>query len=97
MQHIFINSFGCFKQSVNFIVHKNIETAKCPSHSILNSQYIAGNYNYTSQQYHISQKKLLLSGDIELNPGPVQNNSLTQLPSNIVLQQRLRRFQLRPL
>ena len=35
MQHIFINSFGCFKQSVNFIVHKNIETAKCPSHSIL--------------------------------------------------------------
>ena len=38
----------------------------------------------------------MLSGDIELNPGPVQNNSLTQLPSNIVLQQRLRRFQLRP-
>jgi hypothetical protein len=38
----------------------------------------------------------LLSGNIELNPGPVKNNSLTQLPSNIVLQQRLRRFQLRP-
>ena len=38
----------------------------------------------------------MLSGDIELNPGPVQNNSPTRLSSNVVLQQRLRRFQLRP-
>ena len=42
-------------------------------------------------QYDISQKKLLLSGDIELNPGPVQHtNSVTRLPSNVVLEQRLR-------
>ena len=38
-----------------------------------------------------------LSGDIELNPGPVQNtNSVTRLQSNVVLEQRLRHDQLRP-
>jgi hypothetical protein len=36
----------------------------------------------------------MLSGDIELNPGPVQNNCPTRMSSNVVLQQRLRRFQL---
>jgi hypothetical protein len=37
----------------------------------------------------------MLSGDIEINPGPVQNNIPTRLSSNIALQQRLRCFQLR--
>ena len=73
MQHIFIKSFAYFKPSVN-----------CRS----NSQLKSGNhqYKYTNQQYHISQKKLMLSGDIEINPGP----------SYVLLEQRLRRFQLRP-
>ena len=43
--------------------------------------------------YDIFQNKPLLSGDIELNPGPVQNtNSLTRLPLHVVLEQRLRPF-----
>ena len=74
MQHIFIKSFAYFKSSVN-----------CG----LNSQLKSGNhkYKYTNQQYHISQKKLLLSRDIELNPGPSYN---------VLLEQRLRHFQLKP-
>ena len=94
-QHIFIHSFGYFKPCVN-LVHKNMYTAKqslC-NMLMLNSQNIAG--NIANEQYHISQRTLMLSGYIELNPGPVQNNSPTRLSSNVVLQQRLRRFQLRP-
>ena len=74
MEHIFIKSFAYFKPSVN-----------CGSKSQLKS----GNhqYKYTNQQYHICQKKLMLSGDIELNPGPSYN---------VLLEQRLRHFQLRP-
>jgi hypothetical protein len=61
---------------------------------MLNTQNTAG--SIANQQYHISQRALMLSGDFEINPGPVQNNSPTRLSSNVVLQQRLRRFQLRP-
>ena len=69
-------------------------TAKQSLCNMFYSQNIAG--NIANEQYQISQRALMLSGDIELNPGPVQNNSPTRLSSNIVLQQRLRRFQLRP-
>ena len=41
-------------------------------------------------------RELLLSGDNELNPGPVQNSILTSQSSNVVLEQRLGCFQLRP-
>ena len=74
MQHIFIESFAYFKPSVNF-----------SSKSQLKSGH--HRHKYTNQQYHISQKKLMLSGDIELNPGPSYN---------VLLEQRLRHFQLRP-
>ena len=90
IQHIFINSFGYFKPCVNI----NMTTAKQSLCNVFYSQNIAG--NIANEQYHISQRALMLSGDIELNPGPVQNNSPTRLSSNVVLQQRLRRFQLRP-
>ena len=90
IQHIFINSFGYFKPCVNI----NMTTAKQSLCNMFYSQNIAG--NIANEQYHISQRALMLSGDIELNPGPVQNNSPTRLSSNVVLQQRLRRFQLRP-
>jgi hypothetical protein len=50
-----------------------------------------------NQQYNICQKTLLLSEDIEMNPGPVQNSSsLCSIPPNTILKQRLRCFQLRP-
>ena len=90
IQHIFINSFGYFKPCVNI----NIKTAKQSLCNMFYSQNIAG--NIANEQYHISQRALMLSGDIELNPGPVQYNSPTRLSSSVVLQQRLRRFQLRP-
>ena len=46
------------------------------------------------------EKKLLKSGDIELNPGPVQNENTRAritLPSHLLLEQRLGHFQLRSL
>jgi hypothetical protein len=67
LQHIFINSFGYFKSCVN-LVHKNMYTAKLSLCNMLNSQNIG---NIANEQYHISQRALMLSGDIELNPGPV--------------------------
>jgi hypothetical protein len=70
-----------------------MNTAKQSLCNISYSQNIAGSID---KQYHISQRVPMLSGDIELNPGPVQNNSPTRLSANVVLQQRLRRFQLRP-
>ena len=50
----------------------------------------------SDKQHYISQRKLLLSRDIELNPGPVQNSILTSRSSNVALEQRLGCFQLRP-
>ena len=91
IQHIFINSFGYFKPCVNINMKNTAKQSLC---NMFNSQNIAG--NIANEQYHISQRALMLSGDIELNPGPVQNNSPTRLSSNVVLQQRLRCFQLRP-
>ena len=89
MQHIFINSFGYFKPCVN-LVHRNIGASE--NHCSCNQSICID-----VSQYDISQNKLILSGDIELNPGPVQNtNSVTRLPSNAVLEQRLRHYQLRP-
>ena len=46
------------------------------------------------------EKKLLMSGDIELNPGPVENSTnetSTTIPPHVRLEQRLGSFQLRPL
>ena len=68
-------------------------TAKQSLCNMFYSQNIAG--NIANEHYHISQRALMLSGDIELNPGHIQNNSPTRLSSNVVLQQRLRRFPLR--
>ena len=46
----------------------------------------------------VSDKKLLLSGDVELNPGPVQNNlAFITWPSYVRVEQRLQQFQLMPL
>ena len=66
MPHIFITSYGYFKPFVNLILYNNIYTVKQSLCNILNSQSIAG--NIANEQY---QRKLMLSGGIELNPGPV--------------------------
>ena len=81
---------------MDILSHVSTETctAKQSFCNMLYSQNIAG--NIANEQYYISQRALMLSGDIELNPGPIQNNSPTRLSSNVVLQQRIRRFQLRP-
>ena len=87
MQHIFINSFAYFKPSVK-LVYKHIECS---------GNHCSSNFDLANEHYQTDKKKLLLSGDIESNPGPFQNsNSLTRQPWNVVLEQRLRCFQLRP-
>ena len=48
--------------------------------------------------YNVSYKHILLSGDIESNPGPVSNNrTICNAGSNSLLNYRLLRYQLRPL
>ena len=50
-----------------------------------------------NMQYCVSDKKLLMSGDIELNPGPVpSNNNPVGVTSNQRLEERLQHFQMRP-
>ena len=96
MQHVFIMSFVQFKPSVNFVkVNMTIATTEHYLPNVLNSPI--ANYNFAiNQQFDVSGKNILLSGDIELNPGPIQNNSNeVRLPSQILLEQRLRLFQLR--
>ena len=82
----------------NFVkVHKTFDTAEHSLPNVLNSPCITANYNFANQQY-VSEKKLLMSGDIELNPGPIQNtNNKGRVPSCSLLEERLRLFELRPL
>ena len=57
--------------------------------------------NIKNKQYSVSDMKLLLSGDIEMNPGPVENvvsKSIVFSPqNNMLLATRLYRHGLRPL
>ena len=50
--------------------------------------------NIKSKQYSVSDTKLLKSGDIEMNPGPIENISPQ---NNMLLATRLQRYGLRPL
>ena len=55
-----------------------------------------------NNRYCVSDKKLLLSGDIELNPGPsaiytTNTNGSEKLTANVVLENRLHELGLRPL
>lgn len=60
--------------------------------SILNIQCTADNYdNFDNEQHHISQRKTMLSGDIEGIPCASPTR-----PSYAVLEESLRCFQLRP-
>ena len=88
MQHIFNKSFGNFKPCINLVCRNIASKHNCSCDQSICTDVV--------NQYDISANKLLLFGDIELKPGPVQNtNSVTRLPSNAVLEQRLR-HQLRP-
>ena len=58
------------------------------------SQNVAG--DISDEQYHLSYRKLLLSGDVELNPDPAQNRNPITLSPSVALDERLGRFQLRP-
>ena len=98
MQHVFIMSFGQFKPSVNFVkVNMTNDTTENYMPNVLNSPIANDNFAI-NQQFDVSGKQLLMSGDIELNPGPIPNNSNeVRLPSQILLEQRLESFQLRSL
>ena len=87
---------------------KNRETSKNVFRRSTSKSYIlnklATNYKkyfltFTSvTNFCVSDKKLLLSGDVELNPGPVQNNlAFITWPSYVRVEQRLQQFQLMPL
>ena len=88
MQHIFINSFGYVKPCINLVCRNIVSQHNCSCNQSIWIDVIS--------QYDISENKLLLSGDIELNPGPVQSTNSVTKPSNVVLEQRLRHYQLRP-
>ena len=92
---VFRNSLEYLYTFVN-LVCKNTSKFKQSSCYTLNSVNIAGNIIISNEQRHLSLRKLLLSGDIELNPGPIQNSSLTTLSTNVLLEQRLEHFQLKP-
>ncbi len=60
---------------------------------------------FSSEKYCVSRKKLLLAGDVELNPGPIQNQQSQVIPlvsctalvsCNELLQLRLQQRGLRP-
>ena len=87
---IFTRSFvHHFKQCLNFCKFcQSTDSAEVTEHFLPNisrSQNRINNSNAASKQY-VCAKKLLLSGDIETNPGPVYT----------VLEERLQQFQLRP-
>ena len=59
----------------------------------------AMNCTFANKEYYVGEKMLLMSGDIELNPGPVEIENIQgkiTLPSHVVLEQRLQLFELRP-
>ena len=78
----------------------NIDTVEHSFHYVINSPCMIVDYNFAKyEQFCVSDKKLLISGDIELNPGPVQNKNnqaLITLPSYVQVEQRLQLFELRP-
>ena len=87
------NTVFVFRNSLEYLYTFVNLVCKCYT---LNSINIAGNIIISNEQRHLSLRKLLLSGDIELNPGPIQNSGLTTLSTNVLLEQRLEHFQLKP-
>ena len=58
----------------------------------LNNNTILKYLTFNNDKFCVSQKKLMLSGDIELNPGP-----LNSIPVHNVLENRLQQLGLKPL
>ena len=106
----FVHRRNFFTQSFRHIKHSSkiqksnyrAQNSLCyVSEHALNSDLttVPNNCNCVNEQYCVSYQTLLMSGDIELNPGPVQNENREAriiLPSHVLLEQRLRHFQLRP-
>ena len=93
--------FLTFTPVINFVkIQNNIDTEEHSLPYVINSPCMTVNYNFAKyEQFCVSDKKLLMSGDIELNPGPVQNKNnqaFITLPSYVRVEQRLQHFQLRP-
>lgn len=100
MHHFFTQSidFKSFSKKTVFIADKNIKPTK---HSLHSSNLFTCSMNNDSfhdehQTLCIMRKKLLISGDVELNRGPIQTeNCDLVLSSHAILEQRLRNFNLR--
>ena len=79
--HIFIIKLDILSYLSTSIVHKNIYTLKQSLCNILNRQKIGG--NIANEHY---QSKLMFSGDIDLNPGPILCNSFqNNIPTKAVI------------
>ena len=68
--------------------------------SLVLRQIFINSFEYFKPFVNLVHKNIYISGDIELNPGPVfcnsvQNNSPTKLSSNVILEQSLRSYQLK--
>ena len=85
-------------------IHRNLDSFYT---AYFRSQLLRARKNYwrntKSKQHSVSDMKLLLSGDIEMNPGPVENVVSTcksigfSSQNNTLLATRLYRHRLRPL
>ena len=94
--------------SQSFAALKHIHKAKkrsCTSHHpttmcVLNSSTILKNAIFDNNKFCVSDKKLMMSGDIELNSGPLTNVSSkvrASLPAYNIVENKLEQLGLRPL
>ena len=99
----FINRQRIYSDSFAVLKHLCKTTKKTcfksfPAINISNSSTILGNLTFKTDQFCVIVKKLMMSGDIEQNPGPL--NSITNtasLPVYNILESRLEQLGLRPL
>ena len=99
----FVHRSNCFFSTFFRLPKYCTKVQKCTSKtqsSLFSKYYNSSNCHFDYEQYCVSKRKLFMSGDIELNPGPVQNDNnqdmAITLPSNR-LEFRLHQLGLRPL
>ena len=83
----YLHKSECFFS--NFLTRKKQITSSCHDHKIRKS-------TNGTKKYCVSRMKLLTSGDIELNPGPVGSQTALSIGSTMLLNLRLGQLGLRP-
>ena len=101
----FINQQRIFSQFFSIFKHLHKVTKRsCAKHDlsicVSNSSSILEYSSFKTANFCVSDIKLMMSGDIELNPGPVNsfsNDNRVSLPAYNILQSRLEQVGSRPL